>query len=73
MAFKKENSTKINTLRSIIISEGDWNAAGRIFVTQKMMKQAEDMELLPEEHLGGRKGRKSIVHRGSDNKNSING
>jgi len=60
MAFKKANSTRINTLRSIIISEGDWNAAGRIYVTQKMMQQAESMSLLPEEHLGGRKGRKSI-------------
>ena len=60
MAFKKDNSIRINTLRSIIISEGDWNAAGRIFVTQKMMQQAEKISLLPEEHLGGRKGRKSI-------------
>jgi len=60
MAFKKAHSTQINTLRSIIISEGDWNVAGRIYVTRKMMKQAEQLKLLPEEHLGGRKGRKSI-------------
>ena len=60
MAFKKANSTRINTLRSIIISEGDWNVAGRIYVTRRMMQQAEELKLLPEEHLGGRKGRKSI-------------
>ena len=60
MAFKKAHSTKINTLRSIIISEGDWNVAGRIYVTRKLMQQAEKLDLLPEEHLGGRKNRKSI-------------
>jgi len=60
MAFKKSHCTKINTLRSIIISEGDWNVAGRIYVTRKLMKQAEEHNLLPEEHLGGRKNRKSI-------------
>ena len=60
MAFKKEHSTRVDTLRSIIISEGDWNIAGRIYVTRKMMQQAEKLSLLPEEHLGGRKGRKSI-------------
>jgi len=60
MAFKKTNSIKIDTLRSIILSEADWNAAGRIYVTRKMMGQAEHLGLLPEEHLGGRKGRKSI-------------
>jgi len=47
-------------LRSIILSEADWNAAGRIYVTKKMMGQAKKHGLLPEEHLGGRKGRKSI-------------
>jgi len=60
MAFKKSDSIKIDTLRSIIISEADWNAAGRIFITRKMMQQAERKNLLPEEHLGGRKGKKSI-------------
>ena len=60
MAFKKVHCTKINTLRSIIISEGDWNVAGRIYVTRKLMKQAEEYDLLPEEHLGGRKNKKSI-------------
>jgi len=60
MAFKKPNSIRIDTLRSIILSEADWNAAGRIYVTRKMMGQAEKLGLLPEEHLGGRKGRKSI-------------
>ena len=60
MAFKKPSSIKIDTLRSIILSEADWNAAGRIYVTRKMMGQAEKLGLLPEEHLGGRKGRKSI-------------
>ena len=60
MAFKKPDSIKIDSLRSIILSEADWNAAGRIYVTKKMMGQAEKLHLLPEEHLGGRKGRKSI-------------
>jgi len=60
MAFKKPDSIQIGTLRSIIISEADWNAAGRIFITRKMMQQAERKNLLPEEHLGGRKGKKSI-------------
>ena len=60
MAFKKKDSIRIDSLRSIILSEADWNAAGRIYVTKKMMGQAERYGLLPEEHLGGRKGRKSI-------------
>jgi len=60
MAFKKADSKKVNTLRSIVLSEADWNAAGRMYVTKKMMKQAETLQLLPNEHLGGRKGRKSI-------------
>jgi len=60
MAFKSPNTVNVDTLRSIILSEADWNASGRIFVTQKMMKQAEKLHLLPEEHLGGRKGKKSI-------------
>jgi len=60
MAFKKENNIRVDSLRSIILSEADWNAAGRIYVTRKMMGQAERLGLLPEEHLGGRKGRKSI-------------
>ena len=55
MVFKKEDSIRIDSLRSIIISEGDWNAAGRVFVTRRMMAQAEKLLLLPEEHLGGRK------------------
>jgi len=60
MAFKKSISSKIDTLRSIVLSEADWNGAGWIFATQKMMKQAGKSYLLPNEHLGDRKGRKSI-------------
>ena len=60
MAFKKENCIQIDSLRSIVLSEADWNATGRILITKKMMQQAENLELLPNEHLGGRKGRKSI-------------
>ena len=60
MAFKKKDSIKIGSLRSIILSEADWNAAGRHFVTKKMTGQAEKLGLLPEEHLSGRKGWVSI-------------
>jgi len=59
MSFKKQTSIHVSTLRTIIISEADWNAAGKIFVTRRMMRNAEKMKLLPNEHLGGRKGRKS--------------
>jgi len=59
MSFKKQNSIHVNSLRTIIISEADWNAAGKVFITRRMMRNAEKMKLLPEEHLGGRKGKKS--------------
>ena len=60
MAFKKPENIKVTNIRSIIISEADWNAAGKIHVTRRLMKQAEKENLLPQEHMGGRKGRKSI-------------
>jgi len=41
MAFKTETSIRVETLRSIIIAEPDWNASGRIYITKKMMQQAE--------------------------------
>ena len=58
MSFKKQTSIHLSTLRTIIISEADWNSAGKIFITRRMMRNAEKMSLLPNEHLGGRKGRK---------------
>ena len=61
MSFKKKDNIRVNTLRTIAISEADWNAAGRIFITRKMMKQAESLNLLPPEHMGGRKNKKSIT------------
>jgi len=60
MTFKSSNSIMINSLRSIIIAEADWNAAGRIHITRRMMSQAEKCKLLPHEHIGGRRGKKSI-------------
>jgi len=57
MSFKKKDNIRVNTLRTIAISEADWNAAGRIFITRKMMKQAESLNLLPSEHMGGRKNK----------------
>jgi len=60
MTFKSSTSIMINSLRSIIIAEADWNAAGRIHITRRMMSQAEKYNLLPHEHIGGRKGKKSI-------------
>jgi len=59
MSFKKETSIHVSTLRTIIISEADWNTAGKIFITRRMMKSAEKSNLLPNEHLGGRKNKKS--------------
>ena len=61
MSFKKSNSIQVNTLRTIVISEADWNASGRILITRKMMQQAESLHLLPPEHMGGRKNKKSIT------------
>jgi len=60
MTFKTSTSIMINSLRSIIIAEADWNAAGRIHITRRMMSQAEKYNLLPHEHIGGRRGKKSI-------------
>ena len=60
MTFKSSNSIMVNSLRSIIIAEADWNAAGRIHITRRMMNQAEKYHLLPHEHIGGRKNKKSI-------------
>lgn len=59
MIFKKANNLKVNNIRSVIISEGDWNTAGKIYVTKRLMQQAEKLHLLPSEHIGGRKGRKA--------------
>ena len=59
MSFKKNNSINVNTLRTIIISEADWNAAGKIYITKRMMQNAEAQQLLPRGHIGGRKGRKA--------------
>jgi len=59
MSFKKQNSIHVSSLRTIIISEADWNASGKVFVTRRMMKDAERNNRLPPEHLGGRKGKKS--------------
>jgi len=59
MAFKKANNIKVNNIRAIIISESDWNTAGKILVARKLMQHAELHNLLPREHMGGRKGRKA--------------
>jgi len=59
MSFKKRNNIQVDALRTIIISEADWNASGKIFVTRRMMRQAEALHLLPKEHIGGRKGKKA--------------
>jgi len=59
MAFKKQNNIKVTNIRAIIISESDWNTAGKILVARKLMKHAEKFNLLPQEHMGGRKGRKA--------------
>ena len=60
MSFKRKDSIMVDTLRSIIIAEPDWNVSGRVHIAKRMMKQAESLQLLPREHLGGRKGKKSI-------------
>jgi len=60
MTFKSSSSIMVNSLRSIIIAEADWNASGRTHITKRMMSQAENLNLLPNEHIGGRKGKKSI-------------
>jgi len=59
MSFKKTSSIHVNTLRTIIISEADWNASGKVYITRRMMRNAESQGLLPEEHFGGRKGKKA--------------
>jgi len=59
MAFKKPNNIHVSNIRSIIISEADWNTAGKIHIARRMMQNAEDCNLLPDEHIGGRKGRKA--------------
>jgi len=59
MAFKKPDNIHVSNIRSIIISEADWNTSGKIHVTRRMMRNAENCNLLPEEHIGGRKGKKA--------------
>ena len=59
MAFKKPGNIKVSNIRSIIISEADWNTIGKLLIAKKMMKNAERNQLLPREHIGGRKGRKA--------------
>jgi len=59
MAFKKPDNIKVSNIRSIIISEADWNTIGKLVIAKKMMKNAENSHLMPREHIGGRKGRKA--------------
>ena len=59
MIFKDANNIKVNNIRSVIISEGDWNTAGKIHVAKRLMQQAVKLNLLPSEHIAGRKGRKA--------------
>ena len=59
MAFKKPENIKVSNIRSIIISEADWNTIGKLVIAKKMMENAEANEVLPREHIGGRKGRKA--------------
>jgi len=59
MAFKKPDNIKVSNIRSIIISEADWNTIGKLVIAKKMMENAEANEVLPREHIGGRKGRKA--------------
>ena len=59
MAFKKPDNIKVSNIRSIIISEADWNSIGKLIIAKKMMKNAETHCLLPREHIGGRKSRKA--------------
>ena len=59
MIFKKPSNIRVDNIRAVIISEGDWNTSGKIHVTRRLMKQAEACHLLPKEHMGGRKGRKA--------------
>ena len=59
MAFKKPDNIKVTNIRSIIISEADWNTIGKLVIAKKMMKNAESSQILPREHIGGRKGRKA--------------
>jgi len=60
MTFKSTSSIMVNSLRSIIIAEADWNASGRVHITRRMMTQAEKYDLPPPEHIGCRRGKKSI-------------
>lgn len=59
MAFKKDDNIQVSNVRSIIISEADWNTSGKVHVTHRLMKNAEQHNLLPQEHIGGRKGKKA--------------
>ena len=59
MAFKQPQNIRVNNIRTIVITEADWNATGKIHVARKMMHNAENNTLLPREHVGGRKGRKA--------------
>ena len=60
MTFKEENNYNVDKLRSLILGEADWNMGGRIFVNRRMLRGAEALNLIPDEHYGGRKNMKAI-------------
>ena len=60
MTLKEPGNRNVEKLRSLILGEADWNMGGRIFVNRRMLRGAEALNLIPDEHYGGRKNMKAI-------------
>ena len=59
MAFKDPDDRRVHRLRSLVLGEADWNMGGRVFINRRMMRNAESSHTIPDEHFGGRKGRRA--------------
>lgn len=59
MTLKEENNFNVDKLRSLILGEADWNMGGRFHINRNMLSGVEKLNLIPNEHYGGRKGYKA--------------
>lgn len=61
MIRKKANSDLLNHLRSVVLTEAEWNFNNKV-LGKTTLEHAEKHNLLPKEQYGSRKGKSSIEH-----------
>ncbi len=61
MIRKKANSDLLTHLRSVVLTEAEWNFNNKV-LGKTTLEHAEKYKLLPKEQYGSRKGKSSIEH-----------